>query len=104
MGLDVATALGGAGGRARVLAGGYGTYVWCTMLRGVGCGGLGVASYVLCTEVLGIKWRAVLGISTQYFWSGGIALMAPVAYTMPKWRNFSTFCGLSGLAYVALSS
>ena len=103
-GLYVSTALASAGALLAAMAGGYWTYFWCTMLRGFGCGGLGVASYVLCTEVLGIKWRAVLGISTQYFWSGGIALMAPVAYTMPKWRTFSTFCGLSGLAYIALSS
>ena len=60
-------------------------------------------SYALCTEVLGIKWRAVLGIATQYYWSGGIALMAPVAYMMPRWRSFATFCGLHGLAYILLS-
>lgn len=39
-----------------VMVGGYWMYFWCTMLRGFGCGGFGVASYVLCIEVFGIKW------------------------------------------------
>jgi len=102
-GLYVSTALASAGALFAAASNGYWLYFWCMCLRGFGCGGLGVSSYVLCTEVLGIKWRAVLGIATQYYWSGGIALMAPVAYMMPRWRSFATFCGLHGLAYILLS-
>ena len=102
-GLYLSTSLASAGALFAAASNGYWLYFWCMCLRGFGCGGLGVASYVLCTEVLGIKWRAVLGIATQYYWSGGIALMAPVAYMMPRWRSFATFCGLHGLAYILLS-
>jgi len=103
LGLYFSTLLASAGALLASISSGYWMYFFCTCLRGFGCGGLGVASYVLCTEVLGIKWRAVLGISTQYFWSSGISFMAPVAYGLPKWRSFVAFCGVHGVAYVALT-
>lgn len=102
-GLYVSTALASAGALFASWAGEYWTYLLHTVLRGFGCGGLGVASYVLCLEFLGLKWRAVLGIATQYFWSGGIALMSGVAYGMPRWRSFTTFCGVFGFVYIGLS-
>ena len=102
-GLYLSTTLASIGVILAAASNGYWMYFFCMSLRGFGCGGLGVASYVLCTEVLGVKWRAVLGISTQYFWSAGIALMAGIAYTLPEWRQFAAFAGFSGVAYIALS-
>ena len=102
-GLYLSTTLASIGVILAAASNGYWMYFFCMSLRGFGCGGLGVASYVLCTEVLGVKWRAVLGISTQYFWSAGIALMAGIAYTLPEWRQFAAFAGFSGVAYIALT-
>jgi len=102
-GLYLSTACASIGALLAACANGYWMYFICMCLRGFGCGGLGVASYVLCLEFLGAKWRAVLGISTQYFWSAGISLMAGVAYTLPKWRHFCAFAGLFGLSYIALT-
>jgi|Transcript_25817 hypothetical protein len=47
----------------------YWQYLMCKFVLGFGCGGIGVASFVLSTEPLGAKWRAVLGIATQYWWA-----------------------------------
>lgn len=101
-GLYLSTMLASAGALLAAFTGGYWSYLLYTILRGFGCGGLGVASYVLCLEFLGIKWRAILGIATQYFWSGGIAIMSGVAYTMPRWRSFTAFCGAFGFIYVGM--
>ena len=59
-------------GGASVITGvsfGYWEYFLFKVVLGFGCGGIGVASFVLCTEPLGAPWRGFLGVATQYWWS-----------------------------------
>jgi MFS family permease len=59
-------------GGASVITGvsfGYWEYLLFKVVLGFGCGGIGVASFVLCTEPLGAPWRGFLGVATQYWWS-----------------------------------
>mmetsp|Transcript_31576 Transcript_31576/g.79276 ORF Transcript_31576/g.79276 Transcript_31576/m.79276 type:complete len:399 (-) Transcript_31576:107-1303(-) len=82
----------------------YWQYLMCKFVLGFGCGGIGVASFVLSTEPLGAKWRAVLGIATQYWWAAGICLMSGVASILTEWRVFSAFVVISTLAYCGASA
>ena len=51
----------------------YSQYFVAVFIGGFGVGGIGVASFVLCTEPLGISWKGIMGIGTQYWWALGIS-------------------------------
>jgi MFS family permease len=70
---------------------GYWQYLIFKLPIGFGCGGIGVASFVLSTEPLEAKWRAFLGIATQYWWASGICFMSGVAAIVTEWRTLTFF-------------
>ena len=79
----------------------YSQYFVAVFIGGFGVGGIGVASFVLCTEPLGISWKGIMGIGTQYWWALGICLMSFFGYLMREsWRMYSFFCALLGCGYV----
>ena len=83
----------------------YSHYFVAVFISGFGVGGIGVASFVLCTEPLGISWKGVMGIGTQYWWSFGICSMSFFAYLMQEnWRLYSFFCSLVGLTYCVITA
>jgi OCT family organic cation transporter-like MFS transporter 4/5 len=82
----------------------YSQYFVAVFIGGFGVGGIGVASFVLCTEPLGISWKGIMGIGTQYWWALGICSMSFFGYLMREsWRTYSFFCGIIGCGYVALT-
>jgi len=82
----------------------YSQYFVAVFIGGFGVGGIGVASFVLCTEPLGISWKGIMGIGTQYWWALGICSMSFFGYLMREsWRTYSFFCGVIGCGYVALT-
>ncbi|KAK9057019.1 hypothetical protein SSX86_024385 [Deinandra increscens subsp. villosa] len=64
----------------------YQTYVLLRLLTGVSTGGIGVCAFVLATEPIGPSKRGIVGMSTFYFFSLGIALLSGIAYMFQSWR------------------
>ncbi|KAL3503364.1 hypothetical protein ACH5RR_037813 [Cinchona calisaya] len=65
----------------------YLIYVVFRFLTGFSTGGVGVCSFVLSTEPVGPTMRGIVGMSTFYFFSGGIAILSGIAYIFQSWRN-----------------
>ncbi|CAI9088635.1 OLC1v1023023C1 [Oldenlandia corymbosa var. corymbosa] len=66
----------------------YWTYLLLRFLTGFSTGGVGLCSFVLATEPVGPSKRGVAGMSTFYFFSGGIAILSGIAYIFPNsWRD-----------------
>ena len=84
-------AIAATGAAASAASLGYWQYLIFKLPIGFGCGGIGVSSFVLSTEPLGAKWRAFLGIATQYWWASGICFMSGVAAIMTEWRTLTFF-------------
>ncbi|KAK2984769.1 hypothetical protein RJ640_004594 [Escallonia rubra] len=64
----------------------YWTYALCRLLTGFSTGGVGLCAFVLATEPVGPSKRGLAGMSTFYFFSGGIAVLSGVAYIFRSWR------------------
>ena len=84
-------AIAATGAAASAASLGYWQYLIFKLPIGFGCGGIGVSSFVLSTEPLGAKWRAFLGIATQYWWASGICFMSGVAAIVTEWRTLTFF-------------
>lgn len=65
----------------------YWAYVLLRLLTGFSTGGVGLCAFVLATEPVGPTKRGAAGMSTFYFFSTGIALLAGIAYIYPSWRE-----------------
>lgn len=65
----------------------YWVYAVLRLLTGLSTGGVGLCAFVLATEPVGPTKRGVAGMSTFYFFSGGIALLSGVALFFPSWRE-----------------
>lgn len=64
----------------------YWTYALFRLLTGFSTGGVGLCAFVLATEPIGSTKRGVAGMSTFYFFSGGIAALSGIAYLFRTWR------------------
>ncbi|XP_022874750.1 organic cation/carnitine transporter 4-like [Olea europaea var. sylvestris] len=64
----------------------YWTYALFRFLTGFSTGGVGLCAFVLATEPVGPSKRGIAGMSTFYFFSGGIALLSGIAYIFQTWR------------------
>lgn len=64
----------------------YLTYLFLRLLTGFSTGGVGLCAFVLATEPVGPSFRGAAGMSTFYFFSTGIALLAGIAYIFQSWR------------------
>lgn len=68
------------------LSPGYWTYAVFRLLTGFSTGGVGLCAFVLATEPVGPTKRGIAGMSTFYFFSGGIAALSGIAYLFRSWR------------------
>lgn len=79
-------------------------FLWAFMLfrvlTGVGVGGIGLASFVLASDVMGASWRPYTGLFLHGGFSAGAAAATLLAWVIPSWR-WITF--LSGIASLALA-
>ncbi|XP_011095303.1 organic cation/carnitine transporter 4 [Sesamum indicum] len=64
----------------------YWTYALFRLLTGFSTGGVGLCAFVLATEPIGPTKRGIAGMSTFYFFSGGIAVLSGIAYFFRSWR------------------
>ncbi|KAK1279631.1 Organic cation/carnitine transporter 4 [Acorus gramineus] len=78
----------------------YWTYALLRFLTGLSAGGVGLCAFVLATEPIGPSKRGPAGMSTFYFFSGGIALLSAIAYAFNTWRTLYLVTSLPALAYV----
>ncbi|KAK9689055.1 hypothetical protein RND81_09G032000 [Saponaria officinalis] len=80
----------------------YIIYVFLRFLTGFGVGGVGLCAFVLATEPVGPTKRGVAGMSTFYFFSGGIALLSGIAYVFPSWRALYIASSVPSIVYIVV--
>ncbi|XP_074319447.1 organic cation/carnitine transporter 4 [Silene latifolia] len=80
-------------------------YVIYTLLRfltGLGVGGVGLCAFVLATEPIGPSKRGVAGMSTFYFFSGGITMLSGIAYIFQSWRALYIASSIPSIIFIAM--
>lgn len=80
----------------------YLTYVLLRFLTGFSTGGVGLCAFVLATEPVGPSKRGMAGMSTFYFFSSGIAMLAGIAYVFQTWRTLYVASSIPSLLFVFL--
>lgn len=101
--LQVVCILNASFGLLTSLAPSYWAYAALRLLTGFSTGSVGVLAFVLATEPIGPTRRGAVGMSTFYFFSGGIAALAGVAALFPhSWRTLYVVTSLPSLAFVAV--
>ncbi|CAN6277045.1 unnamed protein product [Urochloa humidicola] len=100
--LQVVCVLNATFGLLTALSPNYWAYAALRLLTGFSTGSVGVLAFVLATEPIGPTRRGAAGMSTFYFFSGGIAALAGVAALFPRsWRALYVVTSLPSLAFVA---
>ena len=97
--LQVVCVLNAAFGLLTALAPNYWAYAALRLLTGFSTGSVGVLAFVLATEPIGPSRRGAAGMSTFYFFSGGIAALA--ALFPRSWRTLYVVTSLPSLAFAA---
>ncbi|XP_027170819.1 organic cation/carnitine transporter 4 [Coffea eugenioides] len=100
--LIVVCILNGIFGCLTALSPGYRTYVLLRVLTGFSTGGAGLCSFVLSTEPIGPTKRGIAGMSTFYFFSGGIAVLSGIAYIFQSWRNLYIASSIPSVVFLAI--
>lgn len=78
----------------------YWTYVLLRTLTGISTGGNAVCAFVLATEPIGQSQRGVVGMSSFYFFSSGIAILSGMAYAIRPWRKLYIASSIPSLVYL----
>ncbi|KAL2331532.1 hypothetical protein Fmac_019113 [Flemingia macrophylla] len=100
--LTVVCALNAIFGCLTALSPNYWIYVLLRLFTGFSTGGVGLCSFVLATEPIGPSKRGTAGMSTFYFFSGGIALLAGIAYIFQTWRYLYIASSVPSFLYIIL--
>nr|GMD53229.1 organic cation/carnitine transporter 4-like [Ipomoea batatas] len=80
----------------------YWFYVLFRLLSGFSTGGTGLCAFVLATEPVGPSKRGLVGMSTFYFFSAGIALLSAIAYRFQTWRALYVASSVPSILFVFL--
>lgn len=78
----------------------YWIYVLFRFLTGFSTGGAGLCSFVLSTEPVGPSKRGIAGMSTFYFFSGGIAILSGIAYIFQSWRDLYIVSSIPSIIFL----
>ena len=78
------------------------TYFALRTATGFSAGGLGLCSFVLATESVGPNKRGPVGMSTFYFFSGGIMLLSGLALLTSSWRHLCIIISIPSILYCIL--
>lgn len=100
--LTVVCALNTIFGCLTALSPNYWIYVLLRLLTGFSSGGVGLTAFVLATEPIGPTKRGAAGMSTFYFFSGGIALLSGIAYIFQTWRYLYIASSIPSFLYIIL--
>ncbi|XP_051218818.1 organic cation/carnitine transporter 4-like [Lolium perenne] len=85
--LQVVCFLNAVFGLLTALSPNYWAYAALRLLTGFSTGSVGISAFVLATEPIGPSRRGAAGMSTYYFYSGGMAAVAGVAaFFQSSWR------------------
>lgn len=99
--LQAVCVLNAAFGLLTALAPTYWAYAALRLLTGFSTGSVGVLAFVLATEPIGPSGRGAAGMSSFYFFSGGIAALAGVAALFQhSWRLLYVVTSLPSLVFV----
>lgn len=80
----------------------YWIYALFRLLTGFSTGGVGLCAFVLATEPVGPSKRGIAGMSTFYFFSGGIAILSAVAYIFQSWRSLYIVSSIPSLLFLVI--
>ncbi|KAL1537749.1 Organic cation/carnitine transporter 4 [Salvia divinorum] len=80
----------------------YPVYAALRLLTGFSTGGVGLCAFVLATEPVGPTRRGAAGMSTFYFFSGGIAALSGIAYAFPSWRALYVATSVPSVLFLVL--
>lgn len=75
----------------------YWLYAILRFIIGFGLGGAIVCLFIMATEYVGPKHRAMAGTFTWYFWTGALMMIALLAYLIRDWRKLSMITSAPGL-------
>lgn len=100
--LRVVCALNAIFGCLTALSPNYWIYVLLRLLTGFSTGGVGLCAFVLATEPIGPTKRGTAGMSTFYFFSGGIAFLSAIAYIFQTWRYLYIASSIPSFLYIIL--
>lgn len=78
-----------------------GTFLLCKFFLNFFVGGTMITSFVLFSELVGVKWRSLVGILFQIPYSLGHASLALFAYLFRDWRWFQLCISLPSLLLVS---
>ncbi|KAK6946827.1 Major facilitator, sugar transporter-like [Dillenia turbinata] len=87
-------------GCVTALAQHYWTYLLLCLLTGFSNGGVGICAFVLATEPVGPTKRGAAGMSTLYFFSGGIAILSGLAYIFQTWRKLYIVSSIPSILFL----
>ncbi|GFP90232.1 organic cation/carnitine transporter 4 [Phtheirospermum japonicum] len=80
----------------------YFTYALLRLLTGFSTGGVGLCAFVLATEPVGPTKRGLAGMSTFYFFSGGIAALSGISYFFTSWRTLYIATSVPSILFLLL--
>ncbi|KAI3457018.1 hypothetical protein Pfo_013681 [Paulownia fortunei] len=80
----------------------YWTYTLFRLLTGFSTGGVGLCAFVLATEPVGPTKRGIAGMSTFYFFSGGIAALSGIAYFFQSWRALYVVTSVPSILFLVI--
>ncbi|KAK6934374.1 Major facilitator, sugar transporter-like, partial [Dillenia turbinata] len=78
----------------------YWTYLQLRLLTGFSTGGVGLCAFVLATEPVGPTKRGAAGMSTFYFFSGGIGILSGLAYIFQTWRELYIVSSIPSILFL----
>ncbi|MQM16594.1 hypothetical protein Taro_049555 [Colocasia esculenta] len=99
--LTAVCALNAVFGFLTALSPDFWVYALLRLLTGFSTGGVGLCAFILATEPVGPTKRGIAGMSTFYFFSGGIAILSGVAYLFPSWRALYVVTSLPSILFLA---
>ncbi|KAL2466863.1 Organic cation/carnitine transporter 4 [Abeliophyllum distichum] len=80
----------------------YWTYALFRLLTGFSTGGVGLSAFVLATEPVGPSKRGIAGMSTFYYFSGGIVILSGLAYIFQTWRALYIASSIPSILFLVI--
>ncbi|XP_043690182.1 organic cation/carnitine transporter 4 [Telopea speciosissima] len=100
--LTVVCIINAISGCLTALAPSYWVYIALRFLTGFSTGGVGLCAFVLATEPVGPSKRGAAGMSTFYFFSTGISILAAIAYVFRSWRVLYVASSLPSILFLLM--
>ncbi|GBG68515.1 hypothetical protein CBR_g3059 [Chara braunii] len=97
--LITATAVAGTFSLLSSFSPAFAMYAVFRLMAGFGCGGIGSNAFVLATEPIGPSHRSTLGMSTMYFYSLGVMILALLGFLFRSWRHVMIAVSIPSLVY-----